>query len=98
MADKYPQLLEYVKKDGRACPLPMRWNVLWKMFPDRQRVGDEWEPALPLILGAWWDTPGPAKHMRLLEHLAWTHTHGCIDQVDAYLRALPETDRFHFGD
>jgi hypothetical protein len=26
------------------------------------------------------------------------HTHGCIDQVDAYLRALPETDWFHFGD
>lgn len=52
----------------------------------------------PLILSAWWDTPGLVKHIRFLEHLEWAHTHGCIDQVDAYVRALPETDWFHFGE
>jgi integrase len=76
----------------------LRWNTLWEMLPNRQRAGNGWEPGPPLILAAWGDTPGLLKHMRFLEHLEWTHTHGCIDQVDAYLRALPETDWFHFGD
>jgi hypothetical protein len=98
MADKYPQLLEYVKANGRACPQPMRWNTLWEMLPNRQRAGNGWGPSPPLILAAWGDTPGLPKHMRFLEHLEWAHTHGCIDQVDAYLRALPETDWLHFGD
>ena len=98
MADKYLQLLEYVKANGRACPQPMPWNTVWEMLPNRQRVGDGWEPALPLILGAWWDSPGLLKHTRFLEHLEWAHTHGCIAQVDTYLRALPETAWFHYGD
>ena len=98
MADKHRELLEYVKANGRACPQPMRWNTLWDMLPSRQRVGGWWEPGPPLILAAWGGTPGLLKQMRFLEHLEWAHSHGCIDQVDAYLRALPETDWFHLGD
>ena len=30
-------------------------------------------------------------HLRFLEHLEWAEKHGCIDEVDAYVRALPET-------
>lgn len=98
MDGKFEQLLEYVTANGRACPQPTHWNALWEMLPNRRRAGNEWEPALPLILAAWWDTPALQKHLRFLEHLEWAHTHGCIDQVDAYLRTLPETDWFHFGD
>jgi len=98
MAEKYPELLEYVKANGRACPQPVRWNSLWEMLPDRRRAGNGWEPALPLILAAWSDATGVLKHLRFLEHLEWAHKHGCIDQVDAYLRALPEADWYHFGD
>lgn len=76
----------------------MPWNTLWEMLPGRLRVGDGWQPALPLILAAWWDTPALQKHLRFLEHLEWAHSHGCIAQVETYLRALPESDWYHFGD
>lgn len=56
------------------------------MLPGRRRVGAGWEPALPLILAAWWETPSQLKHLRFLEHLEWADKHGCIDEVDAYLR------------
>jgi hypothetical protein len=98
MDTKYAQLLEYVKANGRACPQPMRWSTLWEMLPRRRRAGPGWEPALPLILAVWWDTPTLQKHLRFLEHLEWAYSHGGIDEVDTYLRPLPESDWFHFGD
>jgi hypothetical protein len=98
MAKNYEQLLEYVKTNGRVCPLPIPWKGLCEMLPNRKRTGHGWEPALPLILAAWWETPALMKHIRFLEHLEWAHTQGCVDKVDAYLRALPESDWFHFGD
>jgi hypothetical protein len=96
--EKYTHLLEYVKGHGRACPQPMRWNTLWEMLANCERSGSRCEPSPPLILAAWWNTPGMLKHLRFLEHLQWAQTHGCVDQVDAYLRALPEADWYHFGD
>jgi hypothetical protein len=46
-------LLNYVRDNRRVCPVPQRWNELWEMLPDRKRVGNGWEPPLPLILAAW---------------------------------------------
>jgi hypothetical protein len=98
MDQKYALLLEYVKANGRACPQPMCWNALWKMLPNRRRAGTGWEPALPLILAAWWDTPALQKHLRFLEHLEWARTQDCVGEVEAYLRALSEPDWYHLGD
>jgi hypothetical protein len=98
MDEKHAHLLEYVKANGRACPQPMSWNTLWEMLPKRRRADGRWEPALPLILAAWWETTTLRKHQRFLEHLEWARSHGCIGEVDTYLRALPESDWFHFGD
>jgi len=75
----------------------MAWARLYEMLPDRRYVVDGWEPAPPLILSAW-DTPGLFKLVRLEEHLEWAYTHGCLDQVDAYLRGLQESDWHHVGD
>ena len=41
------------------------------LLPDRRRVGHGWEPAVPLIFAAWWESPGLAKNLRFLEHLEW---------------------------
>ena len=98
MNEEYARLLEYVEENGRACPQPVRWSAMWEMLPGRRRAGNGWEPALPLIFAAWWETPALLKHLRFLEHLQWAQSHGCVDQVGLYLRALPETDWYHFGD
>lgn len=51
--DSSATLLAYCRENNRVCPKPGRWDDLWKLLPERQRVGGGWEPALPLILGAW---------------------------------------------
>ena len=68
------------------------------MLPDRRRLGGSWEPPLPLILAAWWQTPILPKVIRLREHLEYAERHGVLDRVDAFLRALPETEWAHISD
>lgn len=92
-------LLDYCKENGRFCPQPQPWNRLWEMLPDRNRKpSGGWNPPLPLILAAWWETTGLDKMLRLREHIEWADAHGVIDDVDAYLRWLAEEQWFHGRD
>ena len=91
-------LLEYVRQEGRVCPMPQRWNELWEMLPGRRRVGNGWEPGLPLILAAWWDTPALAKMLRLEAHIHHAETHGVLAEVDRFLRSLAREDWAHLRD
>lgn len=92
------QALELAQANGRVCPKPKRWNELYELLPNRKRVGAGWEPPLPLILAAWWDTPEILKIARLREHLEWAASHGSIDAVYNYISALRESDWHHIGD
>jgi hypothetical protein len=101
MLDDNPQLvslLDYVKADGRVCPMPIRWQELWEMLPGRERRGMAWEPPAPLILGEWWSTPSFAKVERLAEQIRYAHTHGVLAEVDGFLRGLPEAEWAHLGE
>ena len=91
-------LLHHVRDNGRICPIGERWNQLWQMLPSRRSVGHECEPPLPLILGAWWDTPALMKMMRLEEHIRYAEAHGVLAEIDRYLRGLPEEEWAHRGD
>jgi hypothetical protein len=95
MEEKLKALLEYAKADGRICPMPDYWNQLWEMLPNKKRVGAGWEPSLPLILAAWWDTPLLSKILRLDEHIRYAAEHGVLDEVDAYLRGLKPEQWFY---
>ena len=98
MSEQLKSLLDYCSENERVCPQPKKWNELWNMLPNRSRQGSGWEPALPLILAAWHDTPAMMKMIRLREHLEWAEKHGELDSVDKFLRALPETDWHHLGE
>lgn len=98
MTTQLEKLISYCSENKRVCPLPDEWNRLWKMLPNRSRQGSGWEPALPLILAAWHDTPAMMKMIRLREHLEWAEKHGELDAVDKFLRFLPETDWHHLGE
>jgi len=78
--------------------MPQQWNRLYDMLPERRRVGSGWEPALPLILAAWHDTPALAKMLRLREHLVWADQHGVLPAVASYLESLKEHEWLHLGD
>lgn len=89
-------LLEYARAEGRVCPMPMKWNELYEMLPDRRRMGGGWEPPLPLILGAWWYASATEKQERLALHLRHASTHDVFDQVDAFVRNL-RPDEWAYG-
>lgn len=57
-------LVRYCCENGRVCPMPDQWAALWEMLPNRTRAGNGRQPALPLILGAWHDTPALLKMLR----------------------------------
>jgi hypothetical protein len=98
MKDKLDDILKYVQSDGRVCPMPNYWNELWQMLPNRkQKSSGGWEPAVPLILAAWWDTPALMKVDRLAEHINYAAEHGILDRVDQFLREL-KPDQWAYGD
>lgn len=92
------EVLAEAKKHKRICPLPQKWNELYKILPDKKRKGNGWEPALPLILAAWWDTPAMLKMIRLQEHIEWASEHGALDAVRDFLMNLKEEEWHHVGD
>lgn len=91
-------LIAYCRENRRVCPMPQVWNELWETLPERHRVGDSWEPPLPLILGAWHFASNLEKRLRLEEHIQWAEQHGSLVEVDQFLRSLPESDWHHLGE
>ena len=80
------------------CPQPTRWQALWELLPNRRRVGAGWEPSLPLILGAWHETPVLLKMLRLAEHIEWAEKNNALEEVATFLRGLGEDDWHHVGE
>ena len=91
-------LIAYCRENDRVCPQPVAWDRLWKTLPDRKQLGTGWQPALPLILAAWHDTPAMLKMLRLAEHIQWAETHAALAPVSKFLRELSEAEWFHIGD
>ena len=79
----------------RVCPMPQRWNELWEMLPNRKRVGGDWEPPAPLILGAWWHTSDAEKRERFRSHIQYASEHGVLSEAAAYLSSL-QADQWHY--
>lgn len=92
------EALAVATKNNRVCPLPRDWSRLYELLPGRHRKGAGWEPALPLILAAWHDTPSLLKAVRLREHIEWAAAHGALNDVHAFMESLPEQAWYHFGD
>jgi len=92
------QTLREAQKNNRICPQPQKWNELYKLLPNKKRKGSGWEPSVPLILAAWWDTPDISKMLRLREHLEWAGKHDCLGEIYQFLKNLDEKDWFHSGD
>lgn len=98
MSESVESLIAYCRENGRICPMPQRWTALWALLPNRNRDGAGWQPPLPLILGAWHDTPGMMKMLRLVEHIEWAAKHNALELIAGFLRTLSEDEWFHLGD
>lgn len=83
---------------GRVCPQPQSWSLLWNLLPDRRRLGNDWEPPLPLILAAWSFTSDSAKLDRFMLHLKWAESRGAMDTVTDFLDSLKPCDWYNKGE
>jgi len=86
-----------VRVNDRVCPQPQKWMELYEMLPNKKRKGNGWEPSLPLILAAWWDTPAIMKMLRLREHVEWASKQGCLGEVHQFLANLREDEWHHIS-
>jgi hypothetical protein len=91
-------LIQYCREKGRVCPQPKLWQKLWEMLPNKKQVGASWQPAVPLILAAWDETPALPKMVRLAEHIEWVDKHNVLPAIAAFLRGLREEDWYHVGE
>jgi len=92
------QVLSEAQKNNRVCPQPQNWQKLYELLPNKKRAGNGWNPALPLILAAWWETPALSKEMRFREHIEWAEANGNLEQIADYMRGLSEDQWYHTDD
>lgn len=92
------ETLELAQINNRVCPQPQKWQALYDLLPGKTRVGGGYQPAAPLILGSWWDTPALQKMNRLREHIEWATDHECLEMIHRFLVELPESDWFHINE
>ncbi len=98
MSNSVDTLLDFCRANGRVCPIPMRWNELYRLLPGARSKGLGWDPPLPLILAAWHEASNSQKQERLETHVRWADDHGALEIVAKFLRSLNEADWHHFND
>ena len=91
-------ILDYIIRHNIVCPKPIKWNELWQMLPEKERVGVGWRPALPLILASWYESSNSQKHERFLSHINYAEEKGVLDQVDKFIRSLKDDQWIYEGD
>lgn len=92
------ELIAYGSRDGRVCPKPSAWSAVYNKLPGTRRLGNGWEPPLPLILGAWHVSSNDDKVARFHLHLQHAEAHGALGAIAAYLLKLQESDWHHRGE
>lgn len=98
MTSQYETLVSYCSENDRICPAPQIWNKLYGKLPNKVRVGSGWNPSLPLILAAWYETSDEDKAARFMEHLAWARDNNYLDEFDRLVRKINEEDWHHIND
>ena len=97
LPESFDSLWAYCSDNERV--IPHDWLGLYEMLAGkRQKPSGGWEPPLPLILAAWYETMPIEKQLRFKEHIQWAADHKQLEQIGAYLRGLPEEHWFHFGE
>lgn len=95
--ETFDTLWAYCSSNNRV--IPRDWHRFYKMLANKkQKPSGGWEPPLPLILAAWHETMPLEKMLRFKEHVKWAADQDQLEQAGKYLRSLPETEWFHFGE
>jgi hypothetical protein len=86
------------RRNNRVCPQLAKWQQLCQMLTAKSQHIPDVEPALSLLVPAWMETSPLTKRMHFREHVEWAGAHGCIEDVYAFLKRLPEQHWLHMGE
>ena len=92
------EVMVEARRNNRLCPMPLAWQHVYELLPNKKQGPRGWEPQPPLSGSALVMTPSLAKRMCLRDHIEWAGRHGGLDDIYLYLKGLPETDWHHMGD
>jgi hypothetical protein len=79
----------------RICPVPMKWNDLYKFI--KIKTGKD-DVIKPLILGGWYETPLLAKKLCFQQQLEYAYNNNILENVKIYLSKLTENQWHHSSD
>ncbi|MBI5276165.1 MAG: hypothetical protein HY854_06865 [Burkholderiales bacterium] len=91
------EVMVEARKNNRVCPKQRRWAELFGQFPQWVPGSDDL-PSPPLTGDSWLRTPALAKRMAFRDHIEWCEKHGCLQQMLAFVKGLPEEEWHHMGD
>ena len=89
------EVLKIATQDWRICPQPQQWKKLWELLPNRRRKESGWEPSLPLILAAWWETTNEQKQQRFHDHVRWADEHDALQVIADFIDQMGDNDWYN---
>ena len=92
------KLLSYCQEKDRVCPMPHKWNELYKLLPNSGGNGADTNPPAPLILAGWNYSNNLEKMHRLKQHIEWADEYGVLEKITEFIYSLKEEEWFHLKD
>ena len=90
--ETFESLWEYCNSNNRVCPMPMKWNDLFNILKDNNKLD------LPLILNGWEISSPLEKHLRFESHIKSALESSQIEEIGEFLRLLSEDEWAHYGE
>jgi len=86
------------RRNNRVCPRPERWVQFAALLPARKSLRTTQNPPPPITGAAWAVTPPLTKRLCFREQIEWADAEGVLENVMAFMQALPEQDWLHMGE
>jgi len=86
------------RRNNRVCPRPDRWTTFMDLLPPRKTLRGTMHPPVPPLGAAWSVTPPLTKRLYFREHIEWAQRADVLEDVMAFMQALPESDWLHIGE
>ena len=88
-------LVHEIRRDGRACPLPMRWLAFYRLL--EEHAGARPLPPPPLVGSAWAATPSLDKRVCFRQQVEWAAANHCTLAAYQFLKELKKGDWHYLG-
>lgn len=86
------------RRNNRVCPRPQRWAQLAELLPVRRTLRGQQPPPAPVTGVAWSSTPPLTKRLCFRGQIKWAEREGVLEEVMAFMQALPEEDWLHMDE